>query len=73
MCTDVVVVTPDTPTIEAVELMRKHDVSCLPVVGVEGELVGIMTERDLVRLATPLIRSFFARADAGANGDDSEA
>ena len=41
----VVTATPDTRVEAAAKLMRKHDVSALPVV--EGErLVGIFTERD---------------------------
>jgi len=58
MCADIVTVMPGTPTLDAIDLMRKHEISCLPVVGEEGELLGILTERDLVRIAAPLIRSF---------------
>jgi CBS domain-containing protein len=72
MCTDVVVVYPATPTLEAIELMRKHEINCLPVVGNQGELVGILTERDLVNIAIPLIRSFLSRAEAADNDGDSE-
>jgi CBS domain-containing protein/gamma-glutamyl:cysteine ligase YbdK (ATP-grasp superfamily) len=62
MCTDVVTVTPGTPTLDAIELMREHEISCLPVIGDEGELVGILTERDLVRIAIPLIRSLLGKS-----------
>lgn len=58
---DLVVVTPHTSTLEAIDLMREHKISCLPVVGNQGELVGILTERDLVRIATPLIRNFLKK------------
>ena len=58
MRVDLITVNPGTPTLDALELMREHKISCLPVVGEEGELMGILTERDLVRIATPLIRSF---------------
>jgi CBS domain-containing protein len=50
-----VTVSPEDPTLEAIELMRQHKVSCLPVV--KGErLVGILTERDLMNVAAQLIR-----------------
>ncbi len=64
MTTDVVAVTPDTPTLEAIELLHKNEISCLPVVNDQGELVGILTERDLIRIATPLLRRFLNHAQA---------
>jgi CBS domain-containing protein/gamma-glutamyl:cysteine ligase YbdK (ATP-grasp superfamily) len=49
-----VTVGPDTPTLEAVEKMRAHQVACLPVV--KGDkLVGILTERDLINVAAKLL------------------
>ncbi len=49
-----VVVSPDTPTQEAIETMRKNRVGCLPVV--DGEkLVGIVTETDFIRVAADLL------------------
>jgi CBS domain-containing protein len=53
MKTDPVTVAPNTPTLEAIELMRRQRVGCLPVVE-EGRLVGIITERDLIRVAAML-------------------
>jgi CBS domain-containing protein len=50
---DPVTVTPNTPTLEAIELMRRHKVGSLPVVE-ESRLVGIITERDLIRVAAML-------------------
>jgi CBS domain-containing protein len=41
-------ITPDRTVEEAVRLMAEHDVGALLVV-VEGRLVGIVTERDVVR------------------------
>jgi CBS domain-containing protein/gamma-glutamyl:cysteine ligase YbdK (ATP-grasp superfamily) len=45
---------PETTTLEAIELMRKHKVACLPVV-VEGRLVGIVTEHDFLKIAGDLL------------------
>lgn len=47
-------VAPDTPTLEAVRLMRDHKVGCLPVVD-DGRLVGIVTERDFMNIAAALL------------------
>jgi len=61
MTTDVVSVRPGTPTLDAINLMRERGISCVPVIGDEGELVGIVTERDIARIATPLIRDFLTK------------
>jgi CBS domain-containing protein len=47
-------VTPATPTLEAIELMRRHKIGSLPVVEEGNRLVGIITERDLIRVAAML-------------------
>ena len=57
MSTDVITVTPSTPTVEAIGLMQSHSISCLPVQR-DGKLVGILTEHDIVLLAEPLLRRF---------------
>jgi CBS domain-containing protein len=52
-----VVVRPDAPIAEAVDLLREHRIRHLPVVDVAGRLVGIVTDRDLRQVAfDPLIR-----------------
>lgn len=54
MKTNLVTVTPDTPTLEAIEKMKAHKVGCLPVV--QGDrLVGLVTERDLINVAAQLL------------------
>jgi len=50
MRTDVVTVTPDTPLRAAAETMIFNKYGCLPVVQ-DGELVGIITETDFLKLA----------------------
>ncbi|HCR12998.1 CBS domain-containing protein [Solidesulfovibrio sp.] len=50
MRTDVVTVTPDTPLRTAAETMIYNKYGCLPVVD-DGELVGIITETDFLKLA----------------------
>ncbi|WP_224360991.1 CBS domain-containing protein [Hyalangium versicolor] len=48
-------VKPDMSLREAVKLMLDNKFGCLPVVGEEGRLLGILTEADLVRYAQQLI------------------
>jgi IMP dehydrogenase len=47
MITDPVTVRPDQPIHEALEIMRRYEISGLPVTRDGGELVGILTNRDL--------------------------
>jgi len=52
-----VTVTPDTPTLEAMRLMREHRVGCLPVL--EGDrLVGVVSERDLIEVSAMLLERY---------------
>ena len=54
---EVVTVGPDAPGREAVDLMRRRGIGCLPVVDGERRLVGIVTERDFPDRASPLLAS----------------
>src|SRR5205085_1388875 len=47
-------VTPETLTLDAIALMRRAKVDCLPVVK-EGRLVGIVSERDFINVAARLL------------------
>ena len=51
MTQPVLAVSPDTPLTQAVRLMVQHGVSGVPVTGPAGELLGILTEGDLLRRA----------------------
>lgn len=52
-----ITVSPETTTLEAMRLMRENNVGCLPVVAGD-RLVGVVTERDLLEVATRLLESF---------------
>ena len=54
MQTDVATVSLATPTQEALHLMRRLGVGCLPVVD-EGKLVGILTDEDFMKIATKIL------------------
>jgi CBS domain-containing protein len=51
---DALVIPPDTPTLEAIALMRREKADCLLVVK-EGRLIGILTERDFINVAARLL------------------
>jgi CBS domain-containing protein/gamma-glutamyl:cysteine ligase YbdK (ATP-grasp superfamily) len=53
---NVVTATPETSTLEAIHLLRRHQIGCLPVVK-EGRLVGIVTERDFMHVAGQLLEA----------------
>lgn len=47
MVKDIISVSPNTPTAEAVILMTEHNIGCLPVL-IHKKLVGMLTEREIV-------------------------
>ena len=51
---DPITVRPDTPTLEAIELMRQRRLGCVPVVE-NGRLVGVVTLFDLLALSAKLL------------------
>ena len=48
MSREVVTIDPDAPVIEAARLMKKNDIGSVVVVTPRGEVIGIVTEKDLV-------------------------
>jgi CBS domain-containing protein len=63
---DPMTVNPCTPTLDAIALMRKEKVDCLPVVE-SGRLVGILTERDFISLASRLLEQKLKPSRSGDN------
>ncbi len=53
MATELITVGPDTPTLEALTLMRENNIGCLPVVK-DGCLVGLVTAHDFLTVSTKL-------------------
>lgn len=51
---DAVTVTPSTPTLDVIRIMRDRRIACLPVVE-DGRLVGVVTESDLMKVAGRLL------------------
>lgn len=50
---------PDTPTNEALRIMREHKVSSLPVVDDGLQLVGLVTSYDFMGIASRLLEDYF--------------
>ena len=44
---------PDTPVSELIELLARHELHAVPVVGEKREVLGIVTDRDLLRFLLP--------------------
>ncbi len=51
---DVMTLPPDTTTLEAIRLMRRYRIGCLPVVQ-DGQLVAMVTEQDFMDIASELL------------------
>ena len=49
-----VTVTPETPTVDAIDIMRRNGWSCLPVIK-DDRLVGVVTENQLMTIAGQLL------------------
>jgi CBS domain-containing protein len=70
MVRDVVTVRPNTDVAEAIKLLSEHDVSALPVVDAAGNLVGVLSEADLIHRAeigTEKRRPWWLEAVTGAS------
>lgn len=50
MSRSVFTVTPDTPILDAAELLLEHKIGGLPVVDDDSNLVGVITESDIFRM-----------------------
>jgi CBS domain-containing protein len=69
MVHDVVTVRPDTDVAEAIKLLTEHDVSALPVLDSDRNLVGMLSEADLihrVEIGTEKHRRWWLEAVTGA-------
>ena len=53
---DVMLVSPQTSTLDAISLMRDKRVGCLPVL-LDGKLVGVLTEENFLKIARDLLEA----------------
>jgi CBS domain-containing protein len=54
MVKDVITVKRDTPILDTMELVAKYDISGLPVVDDDMNLIGILSEKDMINLVYEL-------------------
>jgi len=54
MRTELITVSPDTSSLDAIRTMRRYRIGCLPVVN-DGRLVGLVTEDDFMDVAEKLL------------------
>lgn len=66
MVANPVTVTPSTPTLDAIQIMREQHIGCLPVVE-GGQLVGVVTSYDFLEASARLFQEHLERP-APANG-----
>ncbi len=46
---DVITITPETGIIEAMDILISNKIGCLPVLGESGELIGIVSDKDIFK------------------------
>jgi CBS domain-containing protein len=51
---DPITVSPETTTLEAIQIMRREHIGCLPVLD-NNRLAGIVSEYDFMRIASDLL------------------
>jgi len=71
MIRDLMTVTPETPTLEALAIMRRRKVGCLPVVE-NDRLVGIVTAIDFLSLAAEIIEEQLGRLTVSNDKNEPE-
>jgi CBS domain-containing protein len=54
MTTDIITVKKETPIHDAIEILLENDITGLPVVNEDMELIGIITEKDILKLLSAL-------------------
>jgi CBS domain-containing protein len=64
-----VTVSPETSTVDAVSIMHKNNVGCLPVVK-NKKLVGIVTKRDFMNISAHLIQELLHKDSADGKGTE---
>lgn len=65
MSRKVMTVTPDAPVVHAAEMMTENKIAGLPVVDPSGNVIGIVTESDLLKM---LVRKLRQAEDRQADG-----
>ncbi len=59
---------PDTPTLQALSLMREKNIGSLPVIDDAGQLVGLITVYDLLDIAGKVLEDFLRGEESRPSG-----
>lgn len=68
----VVTVPLGTTYADVMRMLRRHDISGLPVIGEGGTLVGIVSEKDLFRILYPFYESYYSNPEQYADHEERE-
>jgi CBS domain-containing protein len=68
---DLVTVAPETPTLEALRMMRRCKVGCLPVIE-NGRLAGIVTAYDFLALSAEIIEERLEERDSPVDANSGD-
>lgn len=61
---NVITVTPETPYEEVVRLLYTNNVSGVPVVSPDGKVVGMISEKDIIRVMFPHYQSYYEHPES---------
>src|SRR5205085_3447569 len=65
MATDLITITPDTPSLTALHIMRDRNIGCLPVVR-NNKLVGVVTAYDFLTVSSKLLEERIGPTEAAS-------
>lgn len=68
----VITIPPDAPYEEAARLLRVYNISGIPVVGEDGAILGVLSEKDLFRALYPNYTDFYKTPEAYLDLDKRE-
>jgi CBS domain-containing protein len=80
MVTNVVTLDPDMEILHATQLLIRHDISGAPVLDKHGRLIGVLTERDCMRVTLQagyhgapggLVRDYMSPAPVSVSPEDT--
>ena len=67
---NVVTTTADKSLLDVAKLLEQHDIGCIVIEGDDGQVAGIVSERDLVRAIGKSGARSFERAGVGLHDQD---
>ncbi len=77
MTTDVIIVQEDTTIYDAMKILRDNDITGMPVIAGDMQVIGIVSEKDLIRLMyltghpNPLVKEVMTKEVVSFDENDS--